>query len=113
MDYTYTPLRTTPQNQMASNQQIEQLAAEIGDKIYIDVAKWKLYLKDAKIHTTVAEQVFPLFDSGLTGDKLTEVLNGILVDLGGGRQKMPLINLIPVTAQATLMDILQEFARDL
>jgi hypothetical protein len=113
MAYTYTPLRITPQNQMASNQQIEQLAAEIGDKIYIDVAKWKLYLKDAKLHTTVAEQVFPLLTSGLTGDKLTEILTGISIDLGGGRQKMPLINLIPVTAQANLMDILQEFARDL
>ena len=98
---------------MASNQQIEQLAAEIGDKIYIDVAKWKLYLKDAKLHTTVAEQVFPLFTSGLTGDKLTEILTGISIDLGGGRQKMPLINLIPVTVQARLMDVLQDYAHNM
>ncbi len=98
---------------MASNQQIEDLAAEIGDKVYIDVAKWHLYLKDAKLHTTVAEQLLPLLSSGLTGDKLTEVLTGISIDLGGGRQKMPLINLIPVTAQARLMDILQEYARNL
>jgi hypothetical protein len=98
---------------MASNQQIEDLAAEIGDKIYIDVAKWHLYLKDAKLHTTVAEQVLPLLVSGLTGDKLTEVLTGISIDLGGGRLRTPLLNLIPVTAQARLMDILQEYARNL
>jgi Protein of unknown function (DUF3181) len=98
---------------MASNQQIEDLAAEIGDKVYIDVAKWHLYLKDAKLHTTVAEQLLPLLTSGLTGEKLTEVLTGISIDLGGGRQKMPLINLIPVTSQARLMDILQEYARNL
>ena len=98
---------------MASTQQIEQLAAEIGDKIYIDVAKWHLYLQDAKLHTLVAEQVFPLLTSGLTGDKLTEVLNGISIDLGGGRLKTPLLNLIPVTSQARLMDILQEYARNL
>ena len=98
---------------MASTQQIEELAAEIGDKVYIDVAKWHLYLRDAKLHTTVAEQVFPLLLSGLTGDKLAEILSGISIDLGGGRLKTPLINLIPVTSQARLMDILQEYARNL
>ncbi len=98
---------------MASNQQIEDLAAEIGDKVYIDVAKWHLYLKDAKLHTTVAEQLLPLLGSGLTGDKLTEVLTGISIDLGGGRSKMPLINLIPVTSQARLMDLLQDYAHNM
>jgi len=98
---------------MASNQQIEDLAAEIGDKVYIDVAKWHLYLQDAKLHTIVAERVFPLLNNGLTGDKLTAILTDISIDLGGGRQKMPLINLIPVTAQARLMDILQEYAHNM
>ncbi len=98
---------------MASNQQIEDLAAEIGDKVYLDIAKWHLYLKDAKLHTTVAEQVLPLLTSGLTGDKLTEILTGISIDLGGGRQKMPLINLIPVTVQARMMDILQDYAHNM
>ncbi len=98
---------------MASTQQIEQLAAEIGDKVYIDVAKWHLYLKDAKLHTTVAEQLFPLLSGGLTGDKLTEILTNISIDLGGGRQKMPLINLIPVTVQARMMDILQDYAHNM
>jgi hypothetical protein len=98
---------------MASTQQIEDLAAEIGDKVYIDVAKWHLYLKDAKLHTTVAQQVFPLLTEGLTGDKLTAVLNGISIDLGGGRQKMPLLNLIPVTVQARLMDVLEDYAREM
>ena len=98
---------------MASNQQIEDLAAEIGDKVYIDVAKWHLYLKDAKLHTTVAEQLLPLLGNGLTGDKLTEVLTGISIDLGGGRSKMPLINLIPVISQARLMDLLQDYAHNM
>lgn len=98
---------------MANPQQLEALAAEIGDNVYIDVAKWHLYLKDAKLHTTVAEQVMPLLSDGLTGDKLNEVLNGISIDLGGGRQKLPLLQLIPVTIQARMMDILQDFARDM
>jgi Protein of unknown function (DUF3181) len=98
---------------MANNQQIEDLAAEIGDKVYIDVAKWHLYLKDAKLHTTLAEQIFPLLNNGLNGDKLTEILTNISIDLGGGRQKTSLLNLIPVTAQARLMDVLQDYERDL
>jgi Protein of unknown function (DUF3181) len=98
---------------MANNQQIEDLAAEIGDKVYIDVAKWHLYLKDAKLHTTLAEQVFPLLNNGLNGDKLTEILTNISIDLGGGRQKTSLLNLIPVSAQARLMDVLQDYEREM
>jgi hypothetical protein len=98
---------------MANNQQIEDLAAEIGDKVYIDVAKWHLYLKDAKLHTLLAERVFPLLNHGLNGDKLTEILTNISIDLGGGRQKTSLLNLIPVTAQARLMDVLQDYERDM
>ncbi|AFY96406.1 DUF3181 family protein [Chamaesiphon minutus] len=98
---------------MANNQQIEDLAAEIGDKVYIDVAKWHLYLKDAKLHTTLAEQIYPLLNNGLNGNKLTEILTNISIDLGGGRQKTSLLNLIPVTAQARLMDVLQDYERDM
>jgi hypothetical protein len=98
---------------MANNQQIEDLAAEIGDKVYIDVAKWHLYLKDAKLHTILAEQVYPLLNNGLNGAKLTEILTNISIDLGGGRQKTSLLNLIPVTAQARLMDVLQDYERDM
>jgi hypothetical protein len=98
---------------MANNQQIEDLAAEIGDKVYMDVAKWHLYLKDAKLHTTLAEQVFPLLNNGLNGEKLTEILTNISIDLGGGRQKTSLLNLIPVTAQARLMDVLQDYEREM
>ena len=113
MLYISSKLPITPQILMANNQQIEELAAEIGDKVYIDVAKWHLYLQDAKLHTIVAEQVYPLLTGGLTGDKLTEILTNISIDLGGGRLKTSLLNLIPVTSQARLMDILQDYARNL
>jgi Protein of unknown function (DUF3181) len=98
---------------MANNQQIEDLAAEIGDKVYIDVAKWHLYLKDAKLHTTLAEQLYPLLNNGLNGNRLTEILTNISIDLGGGRLKTSLLNLIPVTAQARLMDVLQDYEREM
>ncbi|MGL6338716.1 MAG: DUF3181 family protein, partial [Waterburya sp.] len=38
---------------MATTQEIEALAAQIGENVYIDIAKWHLYLNDAHLHTLV------------------------------------------------------------
>jgi hypothetical protein len=99
---------------MANNsEQIEALASEIGDKIYIDVAKWHLYLKEAKLHTVLAEKAYPALATGnMTGDKVNEILSQVMVPLGGGRKEVPLSELLPVACQASLLDILQEFARN-
>jgi hypothetical protein len=100
---------------MANNQElIENLAAEIGDNIYIDVAKWHLHLNDAKLHTIVAQKAYSLLlDNNLNGDNLTALLRDVTVPLGGGRTQLSLLDLIPVTHQAKLMDILQEFKREI
>lgn len=93
---------------------IEALAAEIGDNIYMDVAKWHLYLKDAHLHTVVAEQLYPLLTSGsLSEDEVLRVLEGIPVKLGAGRREVTLVDLLPVQCQVNLMDLLEEFQRDL
>jgi hypothetical protein len=38
---------------MNTAEAIERFAAEIGEQVYIDVAKWHLYLKDAHLHTAL------------------------------------------------------------
>lgn len=43
---------------------LEKLASEIGENIYIDIAKWHLYLANAHLHTQLAEQLCPLLDQG-------------------------------------------------
>lgn len=97
-----------------SSEQIEELASEIGDKLYIDVAKWHLYLKQAKLHTVLAEKAYPMLSAGnITGDKVNEILAQVIVPLGGGRKELPLTELLPVSCQANFLDILQEFARNL
>jgi hypothetical protein len=94
------------------NQQIESLAAEIGDHIYIDVAKWHLYLKDAHLHTVVGEQLYQLLtDRNLDSDTVTQVMQGISVKLGGGKREVSLADLVPMQCQVQLMDILEEFQR--
>jgi hypothetical protein len=95
---------------MATTAEIEKLAAEIGENIYIDVAKWHLYLSDAHLHTPLAEQLYPLLESkDLNETALEQILQGISVQLGGGKVNQPLANLIPHGVQVDLMKLLEEF----
>ncbi|MEG4283141.1 DUF3181 family protein [Microcoleus sp. A006_D1] len=91
---------------------IESLAAQIGENVYIDIAKWHLYLRDAHLHTVVAEQLYPMLEDGnLDDDRVAGVLQGISVKLGGGKREVPLADLIPMQSQVHLMDVLEEFQR--
>jgi hypothetical protein len=98
----------------SSSQAIEALAAEIGESVYIDVAKWHLYLAEAHLHTALAEQVYPLLTKNeLSEEKVVKILQSIPVKLGGGKREVPLSDLIPVQSQVTLLDLLEEFQRNL
>ena len=91
-------------------QAIEKLAAEIGENIYMDVAKWHLYLSDAHLHTQLAEQIYPLLDKGEVAEPdVQQILQKIYVSLGGGKQTISLVNLIPNSGIQDLMKLLQEF----
>jgi hypothetical protein len=95
-----------------TSQIIEDLAAEIGENIYIDVAKWHLYLKDAHLHTVLAEKFYPLLeDKSLTEDQLLQILQGIPIKIGGGKKEVPLADLLPMQCQVNLMDLLEDFQR--
>lgn len=93
---------------------LEALAAEIGENVYIDVAKWHLYLSNAKLHTVVAEQLYPLITSNAVNeDRVLQVLGSIPIKIGGGRRELPLIDFLPLQCQVTLVDILEKYQRDL
>lgn len=97
-----------------TTQAIEALAADIGKNVYMDIAKWHLYLSDAHLAKVVAERVYPL----LTGNKLDEnevrqILEDIPVKLGGGKREVPLIDLLPTSCQVNLMDVLEEYQRNM
>ena len=92
---------------------LEALAAEIGENVYIDVAKWHLYLSNAKLHTVVAEQLYPLITSNAVNeDRVLQVLGAIPIKIGGGKREVPLIHLLPLQCQVTLVDILEKYQRD-
>ena len=93
---------------------IETLAAEIGENIYIDVVKWHLYLREAHLHTTLAEQLYPLLTSNsLEEDRVVQILQNIPVKLGGGKREVPLADLLPMQCQVNLMDLLEEYQRSM
>ncbi len=91
---------------------IDSLAAEIGENVYIDIAKWHLYLKDAHLDKVVAEQLYSLLEDGnLDANRVAQVLQSIPVKLGAGKREVPLVDLIPMQCQVQLMDVLEEFQR--
>ena len=93
---------------------IEAIASEIGENVYIDIAKWHLYLADAKLHTLLAEQLYPILTArSLSEERVQQVLQNIPVKLGGGKKEIPLIDLIPSRCQADMMDILQKYQDDM
>ncbi|MEH1798106.1 MAG: DUF3181 family protein [Nostoc sp.] len=93
---------------------LEALAAEIGENVYIDIAKWHLYLSNAKLHTLVAEQLYPLITSNnVSEDQVIKVLESIPVKIGGGKRELPLIDLLPLQCQVTLVDIMEKYLREI
>lgn len=97
-----------------TTESVEALAAEIGENVYIDIAKWHLYLREAHLHTVLAQQLFPVLEkNGVDEDEVLRILQGITVKLGGGKRELPLSDLVPVQAQVQLMDVLEEFQRNM
>lgn len=98
----------------ATGEAIEALAREIGDKIYIDIAKWHLFLREAHLHTLLAERFYHLVSDGEVSDvSVHKVLADVQVKVGGGKRELPLTDLIPTSGVADLVDLLEEFQRDL
>ncbi|WP_008314637.1 DUF3181 family protein [Leptolyngbya sp. PCC 6406] len=89
---------------------LEALAANIGEAVYIDVAKWHLYLNDAKLHTLLAEKFYPVLDENRLSEKVvTEVLQTTLIPIGAGRRSIPLQDLIPPRGETALLQALEDF----
>lgn len=98
----------------AETEAIEALAADIGDRIYLDIARWHLYLKDAKLHTQVAQQAYDLVCKGPPVEaEALGILRQIVVEVGGGRRQIPLLDLIPLQGQVAFLDLLEAFQRRL
>ncbi len=94
---------------MSTSERVEQLAAAIAEEVYIDIAKWHLYLNDAHLHRPLAEKFYPLLPNGITSADVAKVLNGTMIAIGGGKHEIPLSDFIPNSCQNRLLSILEEF----
>ena len=100
--------------QINTSEILQALVTEIGENVYIDIAEWHLYLSDTKLQTVVAENLYPLIASNeVTEDRVIEVLESIPVKIGGGRKELPLIDLLPLQSQVTLVDILEKYQSEI
>lgn len=95
-----------------SNPEIEQLAAAIGTEVYMDIARWHLYLRDTKLHSELAEQLAPLVvDKTIDEARVTQLLEQISIKVGGGRAQVPLSDLLPMQSILNLLDVLETFVK--
>jgi hypothetical protein len=92
-----------------TSENIEKLAAAIAEEVYIDIAKWHLYLGDAHLHTILAEQFYPMLPDRVDASAVERVLGSTMVKLGGGKREIPLSDLVPAQAQSALLNVLENF----
>lgn len=96
-----------------ASENIEALAAEIGENIYMDIAKWHLYLGVAKLHVPLAEKLMPMVASNdISEDNVTKVLAEVPIKLGGGRKTVALSDLLPMQCLVNLVDLLEDYQRN-
>ncbi|MEM9274205.1 MAG: DUF3181 family protein [Cyanobacteria bacterium P01_F01_bin.143] len=99
---------------MANTQDIEALAAEIGENIYLDIAKWHLFLAEARLHTELATKLYPLLEENTVSEEsVITILQSIPIKIGGGKKSIPMTDLLPVKCQIDLMNLLEDFQENL
>ncbi len=90
------------------------MASEIGENVYMDIAKWHLYLSDAHLHTQLAEQLYPILTAkSLDEDRVLHILQSIPIKIGAGKKEVPLLDFLPMQCQVNLMDILEKYQRSI
>ena len=95
---------------LMDSSQINELAISIADRLFIQVAKWNLYLGDAGLAKDLAIECQANFDQG-ANVAAKKGLEAIQVKLGGGRTILPLSRLIPSNQLFDLEEILEPYCR--
>ncbi|WLT39754.1 DUF3181 family protein [Synechocystis sp. B12] len=90
--------------------EIEALAADIGEQIAIDVAKWNLFLAEAHLHIPLVERVYPLLEKDeLNRAGVEGALKDLSVAIGGGKVNISLLDALSSTMVNRLLTLLEEY----
>lgn len=97
----------------------EDLSYKIGHDVYIDVSGWHLFLREVKAAKglNLAQALAQQFGQDISSKKYNkstfkEVLEKVPIKLGGGKAKLPLMDLLPSGCVQDLERILEDFERD-
>ncbi len=93
-----------------NSSQINELAASIADRLFIQVGNWNLYLGDAGLAKDVALECQANLEQG-ANVAAEKGLEAIQVKLGGGKTSLPLSRLIPSNQIFDLEEILEPYCR--
>ncbi len=89
---------------------LRELQASIGDRIYIQIASWHLYLSDAGLSEALALECSAKLDQG-ANVAARYGLESVQVQLAGGNSRLPLARLIPSSQLFDLEEILEPYCR--
>ena len=87
---------------------IEELTASLADRIYVEVANWHLYLGDAGLAATLAQECAGRLDQGPAVCS-RQALEAVQVPIGGGATRLPLARLIPASQLRDLEELLEPY----
>lgn len=97
----------------------DDLAYKIGHDVYMDVSGWHLFLKEVKAvkGLTLAQALAQQFGEDISSQKYSsgtveEVLKKIPIKLGGGKTKVPLLDLLPSACVQDLEGILADHEKN-
>ena len=90
--------------------ELRDLQISIGDRLFIQVSSWHLYLRDAGLAETLAIECAANLDLGASV-AARKALEAVQVPLAGGITRLPLARLIPSGQIFELEDILDPYCR--
>lgn len=100
----------------------EELAYKIGRDVYVDIAGWHLFMRDMnavpgfKMSQALATQLGPEAArsgrSGMRESDVAAVLKKIPVELGAGKTRVSLFEVMPSMCVGDLVKILDDYAKD-
>jgi hypothetical protein len=88
---------------------LEELTRAIADRLYIQVARWHLYLGDAGLADALAIEAAGRLEQG-AGVAARQALEAVQVPIGGGATRLPLARLLPAGQLQDLEELLERFA---
>ncbi len=90
--------------------ELEELKLLISDRIYLQVARWNLYLGDAGLAESLAIACNANLELG-PRVAAQKALDSVQVQFGGGKTSIELAKLIPSGTVFELEEILDQFCR--